>query len=122
MRRGRTGFWVALALAFVSAGQARDPESAREGFLLPDEDSAFIVAITGDDATFTWLSKTNRTYVIFAAEREASTPRWAPVPGMDPIAGNGERVTIRIRIPGAQRFRYSLRTFAPRPERRRWWR
>jgi hypothetical protein len=89
---------------------------AREGYLLPNEDRALMVAISGDRVTFTWMARPGRIYDILRVDRTnrqrgRPTPAPAPVPGLVRIEGTGRRETHTVIIPNAGQYVYSLHSY-----------
>jgi hypothetical protein len=93
-------------------------ETAAPG--LPEADRAMIVTITGDEVTFTWESKKGNSYFILFTDRVAKNPKWIAPPELQNLKGTGARETIRMKIPNAQNYRYSLRVLVPKSRFRRW--
>ncbi|MDZ4199668.1 MAG: hypothetical protein U1E27_10345 [Kiritimatiellia bacterium] len=121
MRGGFAKVGIVLCLACWMSTNESIAQSKREGKSLPDKDSAFFVTTAGEEVTFSWMTQTNRTYIILAADRAITPQQWMELPGMSKVIGTGQEVTLRLRIPNAQQYRFSLRTFAP-PPRSPWWR
>jgi hypothetical protein len=86
---------------------------------LPESDRALIVTIAGDDVTFTWESKVGQTYFILYSDRIGKNAQWISRPELQNVKGTGARETIRMRIPNAQSYRYSLRVLVPKSRLRR---
>lgn len=86
---------------------------------LPEADRALIVAITGDEVTFTWESKKGNTYFILYSDRTSKNAQWLAVPDLQNLPGTGKQETVRVKIPNAQSFRYSLRVLVPKSRLRR---
>lgn len=109
-----------VSLMLVSTGWDCSGASEGESSHLPEADRALIVAIAGDNVTFTWNSKTNHTYFIMYSDQVGKNSQWKSLPALQNLKGSGTQEILRLQIPNAQMYRYSLRVLVPKSRMRRW--
>ena len=94
---------AAGSLLCLAAGCATVREEQK-----PVADTTLMVTRAGEAMTLGWKALPDVDYVIWYADRRDAQARWKVLPGAERIAGRGQHVTWRDRVPTGQNRYYRL--------------